>query len=154
MQPNSTFYNALSGLPDPQSQAGFYADVPFKRLMAWVIDGALTFALTFLISLFTLGIGFFFFFFIWAVLGFAYRFITIAGRSATIGMRLMGIELRTGTGQRFDGMQALLHTAGTTLCFATGVQFISVILMVVTARGQGLPDMILGTAMVNNKARY
>jgi len=49
----------MTDLPDPIEQAAYYQDVNLKRVIAWFIDSmAITF-ITFLISLLTLGIGFF-----------------------------------------------------------------------------------------------
>ena len=51
----------MTDLPDPIEQAAYYQDVNLKLVIAWFIDSmAITF-ITFLISLLTLGIGFFFF---------------------------------------------------------------------------------------------
>ena len=51
----------MTDLPDTIEQATCYQDVNLKRVIAWFIDSmAITF-ITFLISLLTLGIGFFFF---------------------------------------------------------------------------------------------
>ena len=87
-----------------------------------------------------------------AVVGFLYRWGTIAARSATPGMRMMAIEFRDRDGQRFDGGTAFLHTAGYTFSVVTvPLQLISIVMMLLTARRQGLTDIILGTAAVNNR---
>ena len=93
---------ALWGLPDPDTQAEFYADVPVKRAIAWVVDILLVFAMAFLLAVLTVGVGFFVFGFLLLAIGFIYRTVTLANRSATIGMRLAAIELRTARGERFD----------------------------------------------------
>ena len=49
----------MNDLPDPIDQAAYYYDVNLKRLIAWFIDAVAITFITFLISLFTLGIGFF-----------------------------------------------------------------------------------------------
>ncbi len=141
-----------SGLPDPDYHAEFYADVPFKRLLAWIVD-------VLLISIFTAGLtllGFliplFFLPLLYAVVSFLYRWSTIASRSATPGMRLMAIEFRDRDGQRFDGGTAFLHTAGYTFSVVTvPLQLISIVMMLMTARRQGLTDTILGTAALNRR---
>jgi len=51
----------MNDLPDPIDQAAYYHDVNLKRLIAWFIDGVAITFITFLISLLTLGIGFFVF---------------------------------------------------------------------------------------------
>lgn len=144
----------MSKLPDPTTQATFYKDVPLKRLFAWVLDGIISFVMTVIISVLLLGIPFFFFFGLWAVVSVIYRVLSITGGSATWGMRFVGIELRTSQAHPMDFIMALLHTIGTLICMATGLQIISIILMLFTARGQGLVDLVLGTAAVNKMARY
>jgi uncharacterized RDD family membrane protein YckC len=69
-------------------------------------------------------------------------------------MRLMAIELREADGMRLSGGTAFLHTLGYSLSIAIlPLQFVSVIAMVALGRGQGLTDLILGTAMINRPAR-
>ncbi len=144
----------MPGLPDPERDPQFYEGVQPRRLAAWVVDVlvALAFGLpvALLFGLATLGLGFFLFPLIVMGAGFLYRWATIAGGSATWGMRLMGIELRRGDGARLDAGTAFLHTLIYT--FAIGLvalQFLSVVGMLATRYGQGLPDLILRTAMIN-----
>jgi uncharacterized RDD family membrane protein YckC len=146
--------NALWGLPDPDTQAEFYADVPTKRAIAWVIDTILILAIVILLSLLTVGIGFFFFGFLMLAVSFIYRVVTLANSSATPGMRMTAIEFRTHKGERFDLATAALHTLGFSVSIAMVLpQIASIILMLTTPRGQGLSDMLLGTAAVNRNAR-
>jgi uncharacterized RDD family membrane protein YckC len=143
----------MTALPDPVRQAGFYDGVAAKRLFAWVLDMVFVLVLCLLILPFTAFTGIFFFPFLMMVVGFGYRVITIANGSATWGMRLMSIELRTADGERFDLGLALLHTAGysVSLAFAL-VQAASVVLMATTPRGQGVTDLVLGTTALNRRA--
>ncbi len=146
--------NALWGLPDPDTQAEFYADVPTKRAIAWVVDTILILAIVVLLSLLTVGVGFFFFGFLMLAVSFIYRVVTLANSSATPGMRMTAIEFRNHKGERFDLTTAVLHTLGFTVSIAMVLpQIASIILMLTTARGQGLSDMLLGTAAVNRNAR-
>jgi uncharacterized RDD family membrane protein YckC len=140
-------------LPDPVIQPEFYADVPMKRLLAWLVDTILIALICLLILPFTAFTGLFFFPLLMLMVGFAYRVITIANRSATWGMRLMAIEFRTAQGERFGLGLATLHTLGTSFSFALPVlQVISVVLMMTTARGQGLTDHLLGSVALNRAA--
>lgn len=140
-------------LPDPVIQPEFYADVPMKRLLAWLVDTILIALICLLILPFTAFTGLFFFPLLMLMVGFAYRVITIANRSATWGMRLMAIEFRTAQGERFGLGLATLHTLGTPFSFALPVlQVISVVLMMTTARGQGLTDHLLGSVALNRTA--
>ncbi|MEL6960994.1 MAG: RDD family protein [Pseudomonadota bacterium] len=147
-------------LPDPLDRPEFFQFVPIKRALAWVIDMVITFvlALPFLLPLAVIGIILIFpLFLIPAVLGFVgflYRWLTISSGSATFGMRFMAIELREADGAGLSGTTAFWHTAGTTFCFAVPpLQLISAAAMLLTDRGQGLPDMVLRTTMLNAPSR-
>jgi uncharacterized RDD family membrane protein YckC len=140
--------------PDPAAQYGFYEGVPLKRLIAWLIDIAITaaialpFMLPFLMTAFLI-VPLFALPVIWALVGFFYRWTTLANGSATWGMRLMAIELRERGGGPLTGSTALMHT----LSFAFPlIQAISVLFMAMDNKGQGLTDMVLGTAMLNRAA--
>lgn len=142
-----------AALPDPQYQPEFYADIAPKRLMAWVIDVGLILGLTLVILPFTAFIGLFFLPFLYAAIGFVYRVMTLSGGSATLGMRVMSVELRTAQGDRFELGTAFLHTLGYYLSFGMAlVQLASVVLMLTSERGQSLTDMVLGTVMLNRRA--
>lgn len=145
--------------PDPIRRAEFYDGVPFKRLIAWAIDlafsGVIAGVLTLFATLFglVLIVPMLFIPLIWAFTGFVYRWMTISSGSATWGMRIMAIELRDREGLRLDSTTAFLHTLGTYISFAVSpLQFISVLAMALTERGQGLTDMMLGTTMLNRTA--
>lgn len=143
----------MIALPDPQIQPDFYKDVPLKRLLAWVVDSLLTLALCILVLPLTAFTGIFFFPFLFLCLGFAYRVITLANGSATLGMRLFAIEIRKPDGGALDAGSAFAHTLGYSLSWMVPVfQLISVVMMATTERGQGLSDHLMGTAMVNRRA--
>lgn len=143
----------MTALPDPDYQAEFYSAVAPKRLVAWVIDSILIFSLCLLVVLLTAFVGLFIWPLLYLVIGFLYRTVTIANGSATLGMRFVGIELRDLSGRRLDTGQAVLHTAGYSISLAIPIlQVVSVIMMLTTARGQGLSDALLGTAMLNRRA--
>ena len=142
-----------SQIPDPDYQPEFYADIPMKRLFAWVIDTVLVTIFCVLILPFTAFTGLFFFPFLMLVVGFLYRIITLSSRSATWGMRLVAIEFRTLSGEKFDGSMAFWHTLGLTVSFAMfPLQFISIIMMLTGRRAQGLSDTLLGTVAINQRA--
>lgn len=141
------------GLPDPDLHAEFYADVPTKRLVAWVVDTLLIIVFALLALPFTAFAALFFLPVFVAIVGFAYRTVTLARGSATWGMRLVSLELRTGSGARFDTRTAALHTLIYSLS-ATFVipQIASIVLMLTGPRAQGLGDLMLGTAAINRPA--
>lgn len=144
---------ALWGLPDPDLQGEFYADIPIKRAIAWVLDTILISMLTGLAVMLTAGIGIFFIGFLYLVIGFIYRVVSLSNSSATLGMRMTAIEFRTHRGERLDLGTAFLHTLG----FYASISFvfpqiISIILILTSARAQGLTDMVLGSAAINRNA--
>ncbi|RED13166.1 RDD family protein [Pontivivens insulae] len=145
-------YRAHAGLPDPARDPQFYDGVVFKRFMAWILDFAFIFILWLVAGIVTLTLAWWVLP-LWVVVDFTYRVLTLTGRSATWGMRAMGIELRDGFGQKFGFGQAIVHTA----LFYVSVGFIlshvlSIILMIGTARGQALHDIPLGSTAINRPA--
>jgi len=143
----------------PHWELDFYDGVLPKRLIAWFIDVAITAVLTAPLVLPVLALGAVLIFplllipLIWAVVGFAYRWATITNRSATWGMRFMAIELRDDSGHHLSGNTAFMHVLGSTLSFGFPlVQTASIITMMMTARGQGLVDLVLGTSMQNKSS--
>lgn len=145
-----TFSSAPSLLPDPIRHAEFYAGVPLKRGIAWIVDTVLVAALTAVVVLLTAFTGLFILPVLWLVLSFVYRWVTMTGHSATWGMRLTGIRFLTREGERFDAATAFLHTLGYSVSVAFVLpQVISVGLMLISPRGQGLTDHLLGTVAIN-----
>jgi CBS domain containing-hemolysin-like protein len=92
------FFGSLHGLPDPERDRQFYEGVPSRRLVAWIVDVLAVIAMSIVVipvvGLLTLGLAFFVAPLIFMALSFVYRTATLASRSATWGMRLMGIEFR------------------------------------------------------------
>lgn len=141
-------------LADPLTQPQFYRDVAVKRLMAWVVDLIIIALISLVIVPFTAFVAAFFFLALMAGVSFVYRVITLTTGSATWGMRLMAIEIRTARGARLDLGHAFLHTLGYTVCWTVApLQLISMVLMATSKRGQGLTDTVLGSAAMNRKAR-
>ncbi|WP_377506256.1 RDD family protein [Octadecabacter sp. R77987] len=142
-----------TALPDPQRYPEFYASVNRKRLVAWIADVTLVVILALIATPFTAFTAVFYFPFLMFVIGFLYRWSTLASGSATWGMRLMAIELREDDGLRLSGQTAMLHTLGYYVSMAMApLQLVSIILMAVNPRKQGLSDAVLGTAMLNRMA--
>lgn len=138
--------------PDPDTQPQFYDGIPFKRLIAWLVDAVLVFLICLLILPFTAFVGIFFFPVLFMLVGFIYRVATLANGSATWGMRLMAMELRTAQDRPFDLLTAFLHTLGYSVSLSiVPLQLISVILMLTSERRQGLTDMVLGTVPMNRR---
>ncbi|SEW05252.1 RDD family protein [Cognatiyoonia koreensis] len=148
-----TSHHLTSGLPDPQTEAAFYEGVPLKRFIAWVVDAIVITLFSLIAVPFTAFTAIFYFPFMMLFVGFIYRWGTIASRSSTWGMRLMAIEFRNDDGHRFDSGEAALHTLGYTVAWAVfPLQLVSMVMMCVTERGQGLIDTIMHTTAINKPA--
>ncbi|MEL7116470.1 MAG: RDD family protein [Pseudomonadota bacterium] len=146
----SSFYDAL---PDPAFKPEFYRDTGTKRLVAWVIDTVLITLLTVAVVPFTAFTALFFLPFLFAVISFLYRWVTIARGSATWGMRFAAVEFRARDGYQLDTTTAFLHTLGYTISTAMVLpQILSIGLMLTTERRQGLTDIVLGTVAMNKAA--
>jgi uncharacterized RDD family membrane protein YckC len=148
---------------DPAATPELFEGVLERRVMAFLIDviviavPLVLFALFILVfGLFTLGLGFFLFFVygpiavVWALL---YYGMTLGSpRSATIGMRVMDIEMRTWYGAPCYFVLGAVHAVG----FWVSVSFLTPFVLVVgllNARKRLLHDMVLGTIVVNNEPR-
>ena len=140
----------LSGLPDPELDTQFYSGVVIKRFIAWIIDFVIITAIWTATIVFSLGFAAFFAFFIYVVINFAYRAIMLDKYSATLGMKLVGIEIRNANGYKLDRSQACWHVGMymfMVMFFIINV--ISMAMMLFSPRGQGLHDYFLGTAAIN-----
>jgi uncharacterized RDD family membrane protein YckC len=148
-----TAFDAHPHLPDPETQPEFYESVVTKRLLAWVLDISMIACIIVPIFFFTLGLAFLIAAPLWLVISFLYRWATLSNRSATLGMRVMSIELRSARGQRLDGGTAFIHTLGYFLSSGMFlVQLVSIACMLASRRGQSLTDLALGTVMLNQRA--
>ena len=145
---------AYAGLPDPDTSPAFYASVPAKRLIAFAVDSVLIGIVTVILIPFTAFTALFYLPVLAMMVSFAYRTLTLASGSATWGMRLAAIEIRTHRGERLDLVTAAAHTFLYLLFLGTVVpMLISVAMMLMTPRRQGLHDMALGTAAINRPSR-
>lgn len=144
----------LNGLPDPVREPEFYRGVTVKRGLAWIVDAGAILLLCLLALPLTAFTALFWWPVLWLVVEFAYRWATLSNGSATLGMRLMALTVRSRDGQRLDPATACAHVAGYTVSMTLfPLQVVSVALMFVLGRGQGLTDLVLGTAVLNRPAR-
>ncbi|MDE4175813.1 RDD family protein [Phaeobacter sp. PT47_59] len=144
----------MPALPDPDYQAEFYEMVTAKRLFAWLIDSVIIMGLAAVAVVLTAFVGLFIWPLLYLTIGFAYRTLTIASGSATLGMRFAGIELRDLSGHRLDLQMATLHSGAYTVALIVPIlQIVSILMMLTSARGQGLGDAFLGTVMLNRRHR-
>lgn len=143
----------MENLPPPDLRPEFYEYVALKRLGAWVIDTLAILLLTLIALVFTAFLGALIFPLFYLAVNVAYRTVALSRWSATPGMMLLAIEFRDQTGHRLSPQLALQHTLIYTVSvlFAP-LQVLSIALMLVTARGQGLGDHILRVVALNRPA--
>lgn len=143
-----------TALPDPYTHAEMYTDVPTKRLIAWGVDFLAIAAMTLVLVPITLFTALFYLPFLFLMVSFLYRWTTLTTGGATWGMRFVSIEFREGNGQKLDTATALLHTLGYHVSIAIfPLQLVSIALMLMSERKQGLTDHILGTVALNRGIR-
>jgi len=141
--------------PDPVQQSVFYADVPVKRAMAWIFDTVLIAALVAILIPLTGFLALFFLGGLYVVVSFLYRWIGLARHSATMGMRLMGLEFRDAQGYRMGTVAGFAHTLFYALSVAFVLpQIVSVLMICLSRRGQSLSDVVLGVVLVNRSALH
>jgi len=148
---------------DPLRQPEFFDGVVPRRIMAFLIDLVIlavpVILLAFFILLFgivTLGLGLMLFWLlpaaatIWALV---YYGVCFAGvESATLGMRMMDLEMRTWYGGRSYFLLGAVHAVGYWISVSALTPFILLVCLF-NARRRLLHDMLLGTIVVNNEAR-
>lgn len=140
---------------DRQLYPQLYRDILARRTVAFVIDAVLVVLLWIPVFLVALMLTVITFGFAWvlmpplfAIVALAYIALTLGGpESATIGMRVMGIELRTGTGMRMYPLLAIIHAA----LFWASMTLTPVILVVglLNDRHRLLHDFLTGTVMLD-----
>jgi len=140
-------------LPDPELFPEFYADVPLKRALAWLIDTVITLLLTLVAVVMTLFIGAFIFPVLFAAVSIGYRTVTLSRYGATFGMMVTGLRWCHLDGRSPDPATAAIYSvlhAGIMLFVIT--QIGSIVTILVTPYRQGLHDLALGTTMLNRPA--
>jgi uncharacterized RDD family membrane protein YckC len=148
---------------DPAIQPEYFEGVLARRTMAFLVDvmiitvpvaiGAL-FILLF--GIVTLGLGWLLYWLlpaaatIWAVLYYGFCFGGPA--SATLGMRMMDLEMRTWYGGRAYFLLGAVHA----IVYWVSVSALTPLILLVALfndRRRLLHDMLLGTIVINNEAR-
>lgn len=139
-----------SQLPDPVLDAQFYEGVPIKRLFAWFIDVVVVFAICVGLVILTVGMGAFIFPALAFLANIAYRIFCLNKWSATLGMRIVGIEIRNDQGNHLDLSESAFHTGLFIFITMTGLGVPATALaMLLSEKGQGLHDLLLGTTAIN-----
>lgn len=150
----------MSATPDPVLDVQFYEGVPARRLVAFCIDAAIVLILWLAVLLLgtvltvvTLGLGAPLALLAASATDFLYRWLLLAEGSATLGMRLTGIELRDARGRRLDPVTAFLHVTGFYVSlFFLPLLVLGWILMAASPHRRLLHDALLGTVVINRPA--
>jgi uncharacterized RDD family membrane protein YckC len=134
-----------------------YRGVRTRRVLAFLVDYALVILLCipvsiliFLVGIFTLGLGFFLYSILFALVALPYVGFTMGGPSqATPGMRLLNIRFARLDGRPVDSMLAMVHAV---LFWAGNVILTPLILLIslFSARKRLLQDFLLGTVVVRS----
>ena len=148
---------------DPVTNPELFEGVLARRMLAFVIDFVIlavpvVFAAMFIfvIGILTLGLGFLIYgllspaMVIWAL---AYYGLTLGGpHSATIGMRVMDLEMRTWYGSPCYFVLGAVHA----IVFWISVSMLTPLILLVclvNERRRCLHDMLVGTIVINNAER-
>jgi uncharacterized RDD family membrane protein YckC len=148
---------------DPATQPELFEGVPARRVIAFFIDVliiavplALLGIFIFIFGLVTFGLGWFLFLafgpvaMIWALVYYGLTFGSVS--SATIGMRMMDLEMRTWYGAPAYFVLGAVHAIGYWLT----VSFLTPLVLLVALfneRKRLLHDILVGTVVINNHAR-
>ncbi|PCH82365.1 MAG: hypothetical protein COB90_01190 [Hyphomicrobiales bacterium] len=141
---------------DPKTHPHLFDGVRSRRIIAWIIDGIVLGILVgivlLLTGIMTLGIAWLFSWIIGPIVTFGYIVTTLGGpRSATIGMRVMGLELRTWQGARMNPALAAIHFVLFYVCSAVLTPLV-LLVSLFSSRKRLLHDIILGTDMLDARA--
>lgn len=142
---------------DPDTQPQLFEGVLSKRIVAFVVDAVLIVVLmipaalvVFVLGVFTLGIGFLLYPILFLLVALGYVGLTLGGpNSATVGMRMAGLEMRTWNGAPMFAALAIIHA----LLFWFSISILTPFILLVglfTRRRQLLHDLLLGTVVLNS----
>jgi uncharacterized RDD family membrane protein YckC len=147
---------------DPAASPELFDGVLARRVIAFFIDVFILAVPVVLLSMFilvfgliTFGFGWLLFWLlspltvIWAIL---YYGVTLGSRSATIGMRVMDLEMRTWYGAPVYFLLGAMHA----ILYWVTVSFLTPFVLLVgllNSRHRLLHDMLLGVVVINNPVR-
>jgi uncharacterized RDD family membrane protein YckC len=148
---------------DPDLEPELFRGVLTRRVIAFIIDMivlsipvALAILFIAIFGVVTLGLGWVLFWLVWpatVVWAVIYYGMTLGGpHSATVGMRLMDLELRTWYGAPGYFVLGAVHG----VLFWVSISFLSPLILVLglfNARRRLPHDIVLGTVVINNSVR-
>ena len=141
---------------DPATQPELFDGILSKRIIAFIIDAIVIVLLmipaalmVLILGILTLGLAWLLFPALFAIVALGYVGLTLGGPgSATPGMRIAGVEMRTWSGQRMFQVLAIMHAL--IFWFSIGILTPFVLLVgLFTYRRQLLHDLLLGVVALN-----
>jgi uncharacterized RDD family membrane protein YckC len=148
---------------DPDLEPELFRGVPTRRVVAFLIDLVvlsvpviLGYIFIAVFGLLTLGLGWVLFWLAWpasVIWAIVYYGASLGGpHSATVGMRVMDLELRTWYGAPGYFVLGAMHA----VLFWVSISFLSPLVVLVglfNTRRRLLHDFVLGTVIINNAVR-
>jgi len=142
---------------DPDARPELFDGVLAKRIVAFLVDALIIVGLmipavliVLVVGFVTLGIGWLLFPPLFALVALGYVGLTLGGpNSATVGMRMAGVEMRTWSGAPMFALLAIIHA----LLFWFSVGLLTPLILLVglfTRRRQLLHDLLLGVVVLNS----
>jgi uncharacterized RDD family membrane protein YckC len=153
--PPRSSYADLPHAYDPVAQRKLFDGVLGKRFMAFLVDAVIVLLLlavaaivVLILGVITLSLGWFLFPLVFPVIGLGYNAVTIGGpNSATVGQRLMGLEVRMWFGGKVTPIVAAFHA----LLFWLSLTIFFPILLwpLFDSRKRCLHDILAGVVVIN-----
>lgn len=144
---------------DPVSQPELFEGILGRRITAFLIDLAIIFALwiaacvfLFVAGIFTLGLAWLLYGAVFPVVALGYNAFTLSRPvSATVGMRMANLEMRTWYGEPMYALLAAFHAL---LFYFTVTMLTPFILLVApfNERKRCVHDFLAGTLLINSDA--
>ncbi len=145
---------------DPVSQSEYFEGVLSRRVLAFLIDVVIIFSLTIVAYMVVLVAGIFTLGLAWLLLGLAFPVIALAysaitlsaPQSATIGMRVTDLQMRTWYGARMYALLGAFHA----VLFYISVTVITPLVLLIApfnARKRCLHDFLAGVVVINSDER-
>jgi len=140
---------------DPVTQPQLFQGVIGKRVVAFIVDAIIILVLTViayvvvaLLGVVTLGLAWLLFGLVFPAVGLGYNALTIGGpNSATIGQRMMGLEMRMWFGGKVSPLVAAFHAL---LFWFSLVVFCPILLWAFfDPRKRCLHDILAGVVLIN-----
>jgi uncharacterized RDD family membrane protein YckC len=146
---------------DPETRPALFDGVLSRRAIAFLFDVVFITALVAgasvvvaILGVLTFGLGWLLYGILAPLVAITYTALTLGGsKASTLGMRIMGLEMRLWYGAKPYMLLALMHSL---LFWFIHVAFTPLMLLVAlfSKRGQLLHDMILGSVVVDRDALY